>query len=109
MRVADALAPVFEVLVAVLVVLLAGVVVLAESRRTGLRRAGISLLSAAVVLYLLFDGLVAIFFRATRSVEAEVAGRLYQGMVQSWTGRRYAGRTLIAAGPAPRPGARPRC
>ena len=38
------------------------------------------------MLYLVFDGLVAIFFRATRSVEAEVAGRLYQGMVRSWTG-----------------------
>jgi hypothetical protein len=93
MRVADALAPVFVVLVAVLVALLAGVVVLAESRRTGLRRAGISLLAAAGVLYLLFDGLVAIFFRATRSVEAEVAGRMYQGMVGSWSG--YAAVTLL--------------
>ena len=46
------------------------------------------------MLYLLFDGLVAIFFRATRSVEAEVAGRLYQGMVQSWSG--YAGVIALA-------------
>jgi hypothetical protein len=86
MRVADALAPFFEVLVGVLVVLLAGTILLADRRSTGLRRAGIALLSSAFVLYLVFDGLVAIFFRATRSVEAEVAGRLYQGMVQSWTG-----------------------
>jgi hypothetical protein len=86
MRIADALAPFFEVLVGVLVVLLVGTILLADRRSTGLRRAGIALLSSAFVLYLLFDGLVAIFFRATRSVEAEVAGRLYQGMVQSWSG-----------------------
>jgi hypothetical protein len=85
MRVADTLAPAFPVVVVVLVALLVGVVFVAETRRTGLRRAGISLLAAAGVLYLLFDGLVAIFFRATRSVEAEVAGRMYQSMVGSWT------------------------
>ena len=64
MRVADALAPFFEVLVGVLVVLLAGTILLADRRSTGLRRAGIALLSSAFVLYLVFDGLVAIFFRS---------------------------------------------
>lgn len=89
MRVAEALAPFFDVLVGVLVALLIGTILLADRRSTGLRRAGLALLASAFALYLLFDGLVAIFFRATRSVEAEVAGRLYQGMVQSWTD--YAG------------------
>lgn len=94
MRVADALAPFFDVLVGVLVALLIGTILLADRRRTGLRRAGMGLLASAFVLYLLFDGLVAIFFRATRSVEAEVAGRLYQDMVQSWTD--YAGVIALA-------------
>ncbi len=94
MRVADALAPFYEVLLVLLVGLVAGTVLLANRRSTGLRRAGIALLSSAFVLYLLFDGLVAIFFRATRSVEAEVAGRLYQGMVQSWSD--YAGILALA-------------
>ncbi len=94
LRIADALAPAFWGLVALLVVLLAVVVLLAETRRTGLRRAGISLLGASFVLYLLFDGLIAIFFRASRSVEAEVSGRLYQGMVGSWSG--YAAVTALA-------------
>ena len=97
MRVADALAPVVAVLVAVLVGLLAGVVVPSESRRAGLRRAGISLLAAAGVLYLLFDGLVAIFFRASRSVEAEVAGRMYQSWCRGACRRRRPGRRLAVA------------
>ena len=74
--------------------LLVAAVLYAESRRSGLRRAGISLLAAAGVLYLLFDGLVAIFFRASRSVEAEVAGRLYESLVQSWSG--YAAMIALA-------------
>ncbi len=86
MRVADALAPYYDLLLGVLVALLVGTVLAAERRSSGLRRAGIALIASAGVLYLLFDGLVAIFFRSTRSVEAEVAGRLYQGMVQSWSG-----------------------
>ena len=94
MRVADVLAPALWLLIAVLGALLVGAVVLAETRRTGLRRAGISLLAAAFALYLLFDGLVAIFLRALRSVEAEVAGRLYQSMVQSWPG--YAAAMALA-------------
>jgi hypothetical protein len=101
MRVAEALAPVFAVLLAALVLLLAGTVLVAETRGTGVRRAGISLLAAAFVLYLLFDGLVAIFFRATRSVEAEVAGRFYQSLVSAWSGSAAvaagAGAVLVAS------------
>jgi hypothetical protein len=86
MRIADTLAPVLDVLLAALVALLIATVLFAERRRVGLRRAGIALLVAAGALYLLFDGLIAIFFRATRSVEAEVAGRMYQGLVGAWSG-----------------------
>jgi hypothetical protein len=106
MRVSDTLAPVIDVLIAVLVAALVGVVLLAETRRAGLRRAGVALLTAAGVLYLLFDGLVAIFFRATRSVEAEVAGRFFQSLVQAWSGyaaaMALAGAVLVAASLATR-------
>lgn len=93
-RGADKLTPVLDLLLAALVALLVAAVLSAESRRSGLRRAGISLLAAAGVLYLLFDGLVAIFFRASRSVEGEVAGRLYESLVQSWSG--YAAMIALA-------------
>jgi hypothetical protein len=86
MRAADAMVPVIDVLIGLLVAAVVSVILLAETRRAGLRRAGIALLAGAGVLYLLFDGLVTIFFRATRSVEAEVAGHLYQSMVPAWSG-----------------------
>ena len=84
LRAADALAPYRLLLAVLVVVLLVAAVLVAVDRRAALRRAGAGMLVAALVLYLVFDGLVAIFFRASRSIEAEVAGRLYQALVSDW-------------------------
>ena len=84
LRVADALAPYEALLIGLAALLVVAAVLVAVDRRAALRRAGGGLLVAAFVLYLLFDGLVAIFFRASRSIEAEVGGRLYQSLVQGW-------------------------
>jgi hypothetical protein len=101
MRVAHALAPYEALLIALTVLLAVAAVAVAVDRRAALRRTGGGLVAGAFVLYLLFDGLVAIFFRASRSIEAEVAGRLYQTLVPGWltfgVGLLVAGCILIGA------------
>lgn len=85
LRTADALAPFLPLLAGLVALLAVATVLAAADRRTGLRRAGVALLSAAGCLYLLFDALVGVFLRATRSVEAELAGRMFKGLTETWT------------------------